>query len=63
LQCLQVALVVRICEVLPLVCPKCGDQIPIIVFITHSADIRQIQEHIGVKAESPYIAPARGPLL
>lgn len=32
-------------------------------FITHSADIRQILDHIGVQAESAHTAPARGPPL
>ena len=35
----------------------------IIAFITHSADIRQILDHIGVEPEPPHIAPARGPPL
>ncbi len=35
----------------------------IIAFITFSADIRQILEHIGVDAEPPRITPARGPPL
>jgi len=35
----------------------------IIAFITHSADIRQILDHIGVESEPPYISPARGPPL
>jgi hypothetical protein len=35
----------------------------IIAFITHSADICQILEHIGVDAEPPHITPARGPPL
>ena len=33
----------------------------IIAFITHSADIRRILDHIGVESEPPHIAPARGP--
>jgi len=56
-------LMARICEVFPLVCPICGGQMRIIAFITHSADIRQILEHIGVDAEPPRITPARGPPL
>ena len=32
-----------------------------IAFITHSADIRQMLDHIGVQSEPPNIAPARGP--
>ena len=36
---------------------------PGIAFITHSADIRQILDHIGVDSELPHISPARGPPL
>jgi hypothetical protein len=35
----------------------------IIAFITFSADVHKILEHIGVDAEAPRIAPARGPPL
>jgi hypothetical protein len=35
----------------------------IIAFITYSADIRQILDHIGVDTEPPRITPARGPPL
>lgn len=35
----------------------------LIAFITHSADIRQILDHIGVESEPPHITPARGPPL
>ncbi len=35
----------------------------IIAFITYSADIREILDHIGVDAEPPRITPARGPPL
>ena len=35
----------------------------IIAFITHSADIRQMPDHIGVESEPPCISPARGPPL
>ncbi|HNV60297.1 MAG TPA: transposase [Rhodoferax sp.] len=38
-------------------------QMRIIAFITHSADIRHILNHIGVESEPPHIAPARGPPL
>ncbi len=33
----------------------------IIAFITYSADIDKILEHIGVDSEAPRITPARGP--
>ena len=35
----------------------------IIAFITHSADIRQMLDHIGVESEPPFISPAHGPPL
>ncbi len=53
-------------EVFPLICPMCGGQMRIITFITFitfSADIHKILEHIGVDPEAPRIAPARGPPL
>ena len=54
-------LVTRIYEVFPLVCPLCGGQMRLVAFITHSVDIRQILDHIGVESEPPHISPARGP--
>jgi ribosomal protein S27AE len=48
---LWAVLIARIYEVFPLVCPICGGQMRIIAFIIHSADIRQILEHIGVGAD------------
>jgi len=60
---LWAVLIARIYEVFPLLCPICGGQMRIIAFITHSADIRHILDHIGVESEPPHIAPARGPPL
>jgi len=60
---LWAALIARIYEVFPLLCPMCGGQMRIIAFITFSADIYKILEHIGVDPEAPRIAPARGPPL
>ena len=60
---LWAVLIARIYEVFPLLCPMCGGQMRIIAFITHSADIRQMLDHIGVQSEPPNIAPARGPPL
>jgi len=60
---LWAALIARIYEVFPLVCPLCGGQMRILAFITHSADIRHILDHIGVESEPPHITPARGPPL
>jgi len=60
---LWAVLIARIYEVFPLVCPMCGGQMCLIAFITHSVDIRQILDHIGVESEPPHISPARGPPL
>ena len=60
---LWAALIARIYEVFPLLCPNCGGQMRIIAFITFSADIQKILDHIGVEPEAPRITPARGPPL
>ena len=60
---LWAVLITRIYAVSPLLCPNCGGQMRLIAFITHSADIGQILNHIGVESESPHISPAHGPPL
>ncbi len=60
---LWAVLIARIYEVFPLLRPICGGQMRIMAFITYSADIRQILEHIGVEPEPPHITLARGPPL
>ena len=60
---LWAVLIARIYKVFPLVCPLCGGNMRIIAFITEGVQIRQILEHIGVDAQAPRIAPARGPPL
>jgi hypothetical protein len=57
---LWAVLIARVYEVFPLLCPICGGQMRIIAFITHSAYIRYIVNHIGVPSEPPHITPARG---
>ena len=44
---LWAALIARIYEVFPLICPMCGGYMRIIAFITFSADSHGILEHIG----------------
>lgn len=56
-------LIARIYEVFPLLCSLCRGQMRLIAFITHSADIRQILDHIGVESDPPHIPSARGPPL
>ena len=57
---LLAALIARIYEVFPLICANCGRQIRIIAFITSSADIHGILNHVGVAPEAPRIKPGRG---
>ena len=60
---LWAALIARIYEVFPLICPVCRGQMRLIAFITFNADIHKILDHIGVEPEASRIAPARGPPL
>lgn len=60
---LWAVLIARIYEVFPLLCPICGGQMRLIAFITNTAEVRKILEHIGVDAAPPRITPARGPPL
>jgi hypothetical protein len=60
---LWAVLIARIYEVFPLICPICAGQMSIIAFITESAEVKKIPEHIGVDSQAPRITPARGPPL
>ena len=60
---LWAALIGRIYAVFPLTCAHCAGPLRIIGFITCSADIARLLEHIGVDAEASRITPARGPPL
>jgi len=53
-------LVARIYEVLPLVCKHCGAEMQI-AFVTETASVTRILEHIGEPAKPPRLSPARGP--
>jgi hypothetical protein len=54
-------LLARLFTSLPLVCPNCGADMRIVAFITETAPVRRILNHIGEPAEPPRISPARGP--
>lgn len=60
---LWAALIARIYEVFPLLCPQCGGQMSLIAFITEGPEVRKILTHIGAEPEAPRITPARGPPL
>jgi hypothetical protein len=54
-------LLARIYEVFPLLCPRCGEAMALIGFITERGSIQRILEHLGEPTRSPLIASARGP--
>lgn len=56
---LWAALIARIYEVFPLICPDCAGPMRRIAFITDGAGVRKILDHIGVDARAPRMTPAR----
>ncbi len=56
-------LLARIYECFPLLCPHCGAEMRIIAFVTESASIQRILEHIGEPITPPQIPCARAPPL
>jgi hypothetical protein len=55
------ALLARIYEVFPLICPTCQEPLTFIAFLTDPEPITQILAHIGEPTSPPLIHPARGP--
>lgn len=58
---LWAAMLARIYEVFPLLCPNCGAEMRIISFITRRDSIERILSHIGEPTTPPPVAPARAP--
>jgi hypothetical protein len=58
---LWAALLARIYDCFPLVCPKCGRAMELIAFVTEPASVKPILEYLGLPTEPPRVAPARGP--
>jgi len=58
---LWAALLARIFEILPLSCPRCGQEMRIIAFVVESLSVRRILDHIGEPSTPPGISPCRGP--
>jgi hypothetical protein len=54
-------LIARIYEVLPLVCPRCKEEMKIISFIEDKETIEKMLTCLNEPIEPPRIAPARGP--
>jgi len=55
------ALLARIYEVFPLICPSCQTPLTFIAFLTDPQPIGQILAHIGEPNSPPLLHPARGP--
>ena len=55
------ALLARIYEVFPLICPTCQTPLTFIAFLTEPEPITQILAHIGGPTSPPLTHPARGP--
>ena len=51
----------QIYEVFPLVCKHCGTEVRIVAFVTETASVTRILQHIGEPTELPVLSPARGP--
>jgi hypothetical protein len=54
-------LLARIYEVFPLLCMHCGAEMRFVAFITETAPLTRILQHIGEPARPPPLSPARGP--
>ncbi len=54
-------LIARIYETFPLACPHCGTAMRIIAFVTETASVTCILQHIGKPTKAPVLSPARGP--
>jgi hypothetical protein len=55
------ALLARIYEVFPLICPACQTPLTFIAFLTAPHPIARILAHIGEPTSPPLLHPARGP--
>ncbi len=55
------ALIARIYDVLPLVCPSCGGSMSIIAFVTDPTPVRSILTHLDLPSRPPLPSPARAP--
>ena len=55
------ALLARIYEVFPLICPTCHTPLTFIAFLTEPEALTRILVHIGEPASPPLIHPPRGP--
>ena len=55
------ALIARIYEILPLVCPSCGASMRIIAFVTDPVPVHSILTYLDLPSRPPLLSPARAP--
>ena len=55
------ALLSRIYEVLPLLCPSCGESMRLIAFVTDPVPIHSILTYLDLPSRPPTLSPARAP--
>ncbi len=55
------ALIARIYDVLPLVCPSCAGSMSIIAFVTDPTPVRSILICLDLPSRPPLLTPARAP--
>ncbi len=55
------ALIARIYDVLPLVCPSCGTSMSIIAFVTDPVPVGSILSYLDLPTQPPPLSPARAP--
>ena len=54
-------LLARIYDLLPLICPRCGQAMRLVAFITEPAQMRRILAHMGEPVRAPALSPSRAP--
>ena len=54
-------LLARIYDVLPLICPRCGQAMRLVAFIMDPIEIRRILTHVGEPVRPLVLSPARAP--
>jgi hypothetical protein len=54
-------LLARIYEALPLACPRCGEPMRLVAFVTEAMTVRRILAHVGEATEPPALSPSRAP--
>ena len=55
------AMLSRIFEINPLLCPSCGEEMKCIAFVTDDRELPRLLTYLGLPTDFPIIAPSRSP--